>query len=67
MIDMRAEALRERLKVASAMSDLTTTNRLRAKVDYAPEAVAGRLREVEKLRRVCLRLAEAAGPSRVHR
>ncbi|MFP3941792.1 MAG: hypothetical protein ACLF0P_15970 [Thermoanaerobaculia bacterium] len=53
-VDMSPEAVTQRLRELSRMSDLRTANRLAAKVDMSPEAVTRRLRRQSELRRTCL-------------
>lgn len=54
--DMTPFAITERLRRASALSDLTTERRLHGKIDMSPTGVTARLREVEMLRRTCTKL-----------
>jgi hypothetical protein len=54
-VDMSPEAVTERLREMSRLSDLRTVNRLATKVDMSPEAVTRRLRRQSELRRACLR------------
>lgn len=63
-LDMSPEAVSERLREMSRLSDLTATERLAAKVDVSPAAVTRRLRRQSALRRACLtwkRLGEEGG------
>ena len=53
-VDMSPEAVTERLREMSRLSDLRTENRLATKVDMSPAAVARRLRRQSELRRACL-------------
>jgi DNA-binding Lrp family transcriptional regulator len=63
-VDMSPEAVTERLREMSRLSDLRTTGRLATKVDMSPGAVTRRLRRQSELRRTCLtwmKLGKAAG------
>ncbi len=51
---MSPEAVTERLREMSRLSDLRTENRLATKVDMSPEGVTRRLRRQSELRRACL-------------
>jgi hypothetical protein len=51
---MSPHAVTQRLREASRQSDLTTTHRLRTKVDMSPDAVTRRLRTQSALRDACL-------------
>ena len=53
-VDMSPEAVSERLRTMSRLSDLRTTERLATKVDMSPKAVTRRLRRQSELRRACL-------------
>jgi hypothetical protein len=54
--DMSPPAIDARLRRASALADLRSEHRLHAKIDMSPAAIVRRLREVERLRRLCLEL-----------
>ena len=58
-VDMRRAAVTERLRHVAMHSDLRSDRRLAAKIDYGPEAITARLRQVEQLRRLCLMLSRA--------
>ncbi|MFP3941785.1 MAG: hypothetical protein ACLF0P_15935 [Thermoanaerobaculia bacterium] len=64
-VDMSPEAVTQRLRELSRMSDLRTANRLAAKVDMSPEAVTRRLRRQSELRRTCLAWMELGKAGRV--
>ena len=51
------EEVTRRWKELASLSDLTAGRRLATKVSMSPEAVSGRLRQVEELRRTCLAFA----------
>jgi hypothetical protein len=55
--DMAARAVTERLRLAARLADLRTGRRCAAKADMSSRGVTSRLREVEALRRLCVRLA----------
>jgi len=54
---MTPAAITRRLRQAAALADLRPHYRLHAKLDMSPSGISQRLREVETLRRACLRLA----------
>lgn len=56
--DMSAEAISARLREVAAMADLRPERRLDAKIGYAPADISRRLREVEQLRRLCVKLGQ---------
>lgn len=56
-VSMSPDALAERLRTASDLTDLRTERRLLAKIDMSASGILSRLREVEQLRRTCLALA----------
>lgn len=63
-VDMSPEAVTERLREVSRLSDLRTSHRLAAKIDMSPAAVTRRLRRQSELRRTCLtwmKLGRAGG------
>lgn len=69
MIDMSARAVTERLRQASARSDLSG-DRLQHKLDMSRRGITQRLRQVEALRRLCLelvRIGERNGLGRARR
>lgn len=55
--DMSQAAITERLRIASALSDLHPERRLDAKIDMSPSAITKRLREASDLLELCRRLA----------
>ena len=57
-VDMSPGAIAARLHRAALLSDLRTEQRLAGKVDMSPVGISARLREVERLRRLCLQLAK---------
>jgi hypothetical protein len=57
-VDMSPEAIGQRLRRAAALADLRSERRLACKVDMSATGIASRLREVERLRRLCLELAK---------
>lgn len=54
---MSRSSVTERLRKVASLADLTPSRRLVYKIDMSPGAVTARLRQVEALRRLCLRLA----------
>jgi hypothetical protein len=64
MIDLGAAAITERLRRASAESDLGTERRLAPKLDMSARGVTARLRQVEALRRLCLALGAIGSAAR---
>ncbi|HET8933571.1 MAG TPA: hypothetical protein VFN67_09035 [Polyangiales bacterium] len=56
-LDMSKSAITERLRIASALSDLHPDRRLDAKLDMSPRAITQRLREASDLLDLCRRLA----------
>lgn len=66
-VDMSPEAVSERLRAMSRLSDLRPENRLAAKVDMSSAAVSRRLRLQSRLRETGLkwqRIGEANGLGR---
>lgn len=59
-VDLSPDAITERLRAASAVSDLAADKRLDAKIDLSPGAVTRRLREASDLLRLCETLAARA-------
>lgn len=57
-VDYAPAAIEARLRAAAALTDLRPERRLHGKIDYSAEAVSGRLRLVEELRRACVELAK---------
>lgn len=55
-LSMSPRAITERLQAAAGSADLRTHRRLYAKIDMSPKGITARLREVETLRRACLKL-----------
>jgi hypothetical protein len=60
-VDYSAEAVTARLRQASQVSELRSTQRLSGKIDMSPEAITRRLRRVSDLRDACLALARGRG------
>jgi hypothetical protein len=58
-VDMSPEAITERLRVASALSDLSPARRLDGKLDMSPAGIMKRLREASELLELCSFLATA--------
>lgn len=56
-VDMSPRAIAERLRLASALSDLHPDRRLEAKLDMSPAGIGGRLREASDLFELCRRLS----------
>jgi hypothetical protein len=63
-VAMDAASVTARLREVALDTDLTTGTRLDAMIDMSPRAMTARLREVEALRRLCARLAEAGKSNR---
>jgi hypothetical protein len=61
---MDKAAITERLRRASALSDLTPERRLDGKIDMSKSAVTARLRECADLLELCRRLADSRSLSR---
>ena len=59
-VDLSPAAVAQRLRVASAMSELDPEARLDAKIDMSPAGVAARLREAAELLETCQRLRALA-------
>lgn len=59
-VDLSRRALTERLRAASAASDLAPARRLDAKLDLSPAGITRRLREASDLLRACRQLASLA-------
>lgn len=57
-VDMSKAAITERLRAASALSDLHPERRLDAKLDMSPSAITKRLREASDLLDLCRKLAQ---------
>lgn len=65
MIDLSPAGIVDRLRRASAMSDLDPETRLYGKLDMSPRGITRRLREASDLLETCLRLgAPFRGTSR---
>ena len=58
-IPMDPQSIAARLDEVARLTDLRTENRLNAKIDYSPAAIARRLSQVAELRRLCLTLGQA--------
>lgn len=58
-LDMSQGAITERLRIASALSDLTAERRLDAKLDMSPSGITKRLREASDLLDLCRKLAQS--------
>jgi hypothetical protein len=58
-IDMSKAAITERLRRASAVSDLSPERRLEGKIDMSPKAITARLREAAALLDLCSALAKS--------
>ncbi len=56
-VPMDPQSVTARLRLASELAELRTEHRLDAKLDMSPTGITRRLREVERMRRVCQRLA----------
>lgn len=59
-LDLTPEAILERLRQASDVSDLRAEHRLDAKLDMSAEGIARRLREVSELLALCESLGAAS-------
>lgn len=57
--DMRPGSVAARLREASALSDLSASRRLDAKIDLSAAAITARLREAAALMQLCERLRAA--------
>jgi len=57
--DMSSAAITERLRRASAASDLGPKLRLEGKIDMSPKAITARLREAAAMLDLCGALSEA--------
>ena len=58
--DMSSASITERLRLASAMSNLLPSQRLDSKLDMSAKAVTARLREVSDLLSLCQALGGGA-------
>ncbi len=56
-VDMSASAITQRLRQASAATNLSPKTRLETKINMSAEAILERLREVSELLHVCRTLA----------
>jgi hypothetical protein len=59
-LNMSKAAITERIRRASAVSDLSPERRLEGKIDMTPKAITARLREAAALLDLCGALSAAA-------
>ncbi len=64
MIDMSPSAIEDRLKRASALSDLDPETRMYGKLDMSSAGITARLREASDLYEACLKLATIGARAR---